>query len=116
MRVAGAIDDQNTFTLDGIDVTDNIVAAWRRHFGHPTGSGVSGGIPRRRKITRMRHLDGPRVDNICHRQGWHEPLPWLSLLGPPEDFLNANEWELNRINLPRPVIGTTVRWAVGGPI
>src|SRR5258708_13692719 len=25
MRVAGAIDDQNTFTLDGIDVTDNIV-------------------------------------------------------------------------------------------
>src|SRR5260370_35910821 len=25
MRVAGAIDDPNTFTLDGIDVTDNIV-------------------------------------------------------------------------------------------
>src|SRR5207245_9238923 len=26
MRVAGAIDDQNTFTLDGIDVADNVIS------------------------------------------------------------------------------------------
>src|SRR5437879_11466400 len=25
MRVAGAVDDQNTFTLDGIDVSDNVI-------------------------------------------------------------------------------------------
>src|SRR5258708_1943709 len=31
MRVAGAIDDQNTFTLDGIDVTDNIVGGLGAH-------------------------------------------------------------------------------------
>ncbi len=118
MRVAGAIDDQNTFTLDGIDVTDNIVGGlgadisviplgvaaveeFRVGVNNPNASfgRASGG-----QIA----VVGKSGTNNLHGQAYwvHENT----------DF-NANEWELNRIKLPRPVIhDNRFGTAVGAPI
>src|SRR5216684_1942535 len=118
MRVAGAIDDQNTFTLDGIDVTDNIVGGlgadiaviplgvaaveeFRVGVNNPNASfgRASGG-----QIA----VVGKSGTNNLHGQAYwvHENT----------DF-NANEWELNRISLPRPVIhDNRFGTAVGAPI
>src|SRR5229473_5909678 len=118
MRVAGAIDDQNTFTLDGIDVTDNIVGGlgadiaviplgvesveeFRVGVNNPNASygRASGG-----QIS----VVGKSGTNNLHGAAY-----WVH----ENTDLNANEWELNRIKLPRPVIhDNRFGGAVGVPI
>ena len=118
MRVAGAIDDQNTFTLDGIDVTDNIlgglgadisviplgvesVQEYRVGVNNPNAS--------------FGRASGGQI-SVVGKSGtnhYHGSAYWVH----QNDFLNANEWELNRIKLPRPVIrDNRFGGAVGGPI
>ncbi|PYU53538.1 MAG: hypothetical protein DMG56_28930, partial [Acidobacteria bacterium] len=118
MRVAGAIDDQNTFTLDGIDVTDNIVGGlgadiaviplgvdsveeFRVGVNNPNASfgRASGG-----QIA----VVGKSGTNRFHGSSY-----WYH----QNDYFNANEWELNRIHRARPVIrDNRFGGAVGGPL
>ena len=118
MRVAGAIDDQNTFTLDGIDVTDNIVGGlgadiaviplgvdsveeFRVGVNNPNASfgRASGG-----QIA----VVGKSGTNRFHGSSY-----WYH----QNDYFNANEWELNRIHQARPVIrDNRFGGAVGGPL
>jgi len=58
----------------------------------------------------------PRVDRYLSSAGWHEPYMSSAYWVTMNDFLNANAWELNRINLPGPVIRdkNPVGGAVGG--
>ncbi len=118
MRVAGAIDDQNTFTLDGIDVTDNIVGGlgadiaviplgvdsveeFRVGVNNPNASfgRASGG--------QIAVVGKSGTNNFHGSTYWYHQ----------NDYLNANEWELNRIHQARPVIrDNRFGGAVGGPI
>src|SRR5437870_9096949 len=118
MRVAGAVDDQNTFTLDGIDVTDNIVGGlgadiaviplgvdsveeFRVGVNNPNASfgRASGG-----QIA----VVGKSGTNRFHGSSY-----WYH----QNDYFNANEWELNRIHRARPVIrDNRFGGAVGGPL
>ena len=118
MRVAGAIDDQNTFTLDGIDVTDNIVGG--------LGSDISviplgvDSVEEFRVGVNNPNASFGRASGgqiaVVGKSGtnkFHGSTYWVH----ENTDLNANEWELNRIHLPRPVIhDNRFGTAVGGPI
>src|SRR5207245_1552762 len=118
MRVAGAVDDQNTFTLDGIDVSDNVIGGldstniavillsveavdeFRVGVNNPnaTFGRASGG-----QIA----VVSKRGTNNFHGAGY-----WVH----QNDFLNANLWEFNRINKSRPTIrDNRFGGRVGGP-
>ena len=118
MRVAGAIDDQNTFTLDGIDVTDNIVGGlgadiaviplgvdsveeFRVGVNNPNASfgRASGG--------QIAVVGKSGTNNFHGSSYWYHQ----------NDYFDANEWELNRIHQARPVIrDNRFGGAVGGPL
>ncbi|HZS56495.1 MAG TPA: carboxypeptidase-like regulatory domain-containing protein [Bryobacteraceae bacterium] len=98
MRVSGAIDDQNTVTLDGIDITQNIVATntsiptpadsveeFRENVANPTASltRASGG-----QVT----LIGRRGGNELHG-ALYEYLQ--------NTALNTNTWDNNRVHQPK---------------
>lgn len=118
MRVAGAIDDQNTFTLDGIDVTDNIVGGLGADISViPLGveSVEEYRVGVNNPNASFGRASGGQI-SVIGKGGtnhYHGSAYWVH----QNDFLNANEWELNRINLPRPVIrDNRFGGAVGGPI
>lgn len=120
----GARQDQNTLTLDGIDVTDNIFGG-----GAPQGgqSGFRTTIPAPvesveefrvgvanpnasfgRSAGAEMSLVGRRGSNSFHGAVWE----FLQ-----NDNLNANSWDLNRLGIPRPEQKDN-RYGVrvGGPI
>jgi hypothetical protein len=118
MRVAGAIDDQNTFTLDGIDVTDNIVGGFGADISViPLGveSVEEYRVGVNNPNASFGRASGGQI-SVIGKGGtnhYHGSAYWVH----QNDFLNANEWELNRINLLRPVIrDNRFGGAVGGPI
>jgi hypothetical protein len=118
MRVAGAIDDQNTFTLDGIDVTDNIVGGLGADISViPLGveSVEEYRVGVNNPNASFGRASGGQI-SVIGKGGtnhYHGSAYWVH----QNDFLNANEWELNRIHLPRPVIrDNRFGGAVGGPI
>ncbi|SPF52020.1 Cna B domain protein [Candidatus Sulfopaludibacter sp. SbA4] len=101
MRVSGAIDDQNTVTLDGIDITQNLVATntsiptpadsveeFRANVANPSATlmRASGG-----QIT----LIGRRGSNEFHG-ALYEYLQ--------NNDLNANTWDNNRAGLAKAII------------
>ncbi|MBZ5602090.1 MAG: carboxypeptidase-like regulatory domain-containing protein [Acidobacteriia bacterium] len=101
MRVSGAIDDQNTVSLDGIDITSNLVASntsiptpadsveeFRANVSNPTASlsRGSGG-----QIT----LIGRRGGNEYH---------WALYEYLQNNDLNSNTWDNNRAGQPKAVI------------
>jgi len=114
MRVSGAIDDQNTVTLDGIDITSNLVATntsiptpadsveeFRASVANPSATLTrgSGG-----QIT----LIGRRGSNALHG-ALYEYLQ--------NNDLNANTWDNNRLGQPRAVIrDNRYGGRLGGPI
>ncbi len=114
MRVSGAIDDQNTVTLDGVDITSNLVASstsiptpadsveeFRANVANPSanlsrGSGA--------QIT----LIGRRGSNDFHG-ALYEFLQ--------NNDLNANTWDNNRAHLPKAIIhDNRFGGRLGGPI
>src|SRR5215472_13849359 len=119
MRVAGAIDDQNVFTLDGIDVSDNVIggndqttiasiplgvesiAEYRVGVNNPnaTFGRASGG-----QIAAVSKTG----TNQFHGSGY-----WFH----QNSYFNANEWELNRIKKPTPKFhDNRFGGKLGGPI
>ncbi|HLJ49476.1 MAG TPA: carboxypeptidase-like regulatory domain-containing protein [Bryobacteraceae bacterium] len=114
MRVAGAIDDQNTVTIDGIDITQNIVASGvsvptpadsieefrssvtnpNANFDRASGSNIA--------------LIGRHGSNVLHG-ALYEYLQ--------NSNLNSNTWDNNLIGLPKAVIHDNRYGArLGGPI
>ena len=102
VRVAGAIDDQNTITIDGIDISDNVVGGenglstmvpiptesveeFRVGVSNPNASfgRASGG---------QMALVGRRGTNAYHGTAY-----WYHI----NDELNANSWTLNRLKPPQ---------------
>lgn len=114
MRTTGAIDDQNTVTLDGIDITQGVVAAstavptpadaieeFRSNVANPNAAfdRSSGG-----QIS----LTGRHGTNQLHGSGY-----WYR----QDSALNANTWDNNRAKIVKPNIGDN-RYGgrLGGPI
>ena len=114
MRVAGAIDDQNTVTLDGIDITQNLVASntsiptpadsveeFRESVSNPSATLMrgSGG-----QVT----LIGRRGGNDFHGAVYE----YLQ-----NNDLNANTWDNNRAGLAKAIIhDNRFGGRLGGPI
>ena len=114
MRVSGAIDDQNTITLDGIDITANLVATagslptpadsveeFRANVANPSAALMRGSGA---QIT----LIGRRGSNSFHGALY-------------ENFqnndLNANTWDNNRAALAKAIIhDNRFGGRLGGPI
>ena len=114
MRVSGAIDDQNTVTLDGIDITANLVATstsiptpadsveeFRANIANPSATLMRGSGA---QIT----LIGRRGSNVVHG-ALYEFLQ--------NNDLNANTWDNNRADLAKAVIhDNRFGGRLGGPI
>jgi hypothetical protein len=114
MRVSGAIDDQNTVTLDGIDITSNLVASntslptpadsveeFRENVANPTASLTRGSGA---QVT----LIGRRGSNQFHG-ALYEYLQ--------NNDLNANTWDNNRVGQKRAIIhDNRFGGRLGGPI
>lgn len=118
MRVAGAVDDQNTFTLDGIDVTDNVIGGLDANIS-VIPLGVEAVEEFRVGVNNPNASFGRASGGqiaVVGKNGtnnFHGSTYWYH----ENDDLNANEWELNRTHLPRPVIrDNRFGAAVGGPI
>ncbi len=114
MRVSGAIDDQNTVTLDGIDITANIVATntsiptpadsvdeFRENVANPSATLMRGSGA---QVT----LIGRRGSNDFHG-ALYEYLQ--------NSDLNANTWDNNRAGLAKATIhDNRYGGRLGGPI
>lgn len=114
MRASGAIDDQNTVTVDGIDITQSVIASntvvpvpadsveeMRVNVANPNASfdRASGG---------QMALVGRRGGNVLHGGGYSYF---------ENDALNANTWDANHSGIAKPVIDDK-RFGgfLGGPI
>jgi Carboxypeptidase regulatory-like domain len=114
MRVSGAIDDQNTVTLDGIDITQNIVA---------TGTSVPTPADSVEEFTEnvsnpsatMGRASGGQVTLIGRHGGnaFHGALyEFLQ-----NNDLNTNTWDNNRAGLAKAIIhDNRYGGRLGGPI
>lgn len=114
MRVSGAIDDQNTVTVDGIDITSNLVASntsiptpadsveeFRANVANPSATLMRG--------------SGMQVSLIGRRGGntFHGALyEYLQ-----NNDLNANTWDNNRAHIAKAIIhDNRFGGRLGGPI
>ena len=99
VRVTGAIDDQNTVTLDGIDITENIVAS-RTTIPTPDDAVEEFRVEVANPNANFDRSTGGQVNLVARRGGnklhgsgyeWHQ-----------NDELNANSWDNNFLKLKRP--------------
>ncbi len=114
VRSAGAMDDQNTYTLDGIDISDNLV-------GDGTWLPVSEDSVKEFDIgvanpnSTFGRSSGAQVA-LVGRHGtnnFHGAVYWYH----QNDQLNANEWENNRLGIPRTELkDNRGGFRIGGPI
>src|SRR5579883_923060 len=101
MRVSGAIDDQNTVSLDGIDITSNLVASntsiptpadsveeFRANVANPTAS--------------MSRGSGGQIALIGRRGG--NEYHWALYEYLQNNDLNSNTWDNNRAGQPTAII------------
>jgi hypothetical protein len=118
VRVAGAIDDQNTVTLNGIDITDNVIAGtsfgptvipipvdsvqeFRVGVNNPNASFDRSSGGQVALVTRSGTNDFHGALYAYH-QNW---------------VLNANSWENNRLGIQKPhIIDNRDGFSLGGPI
>ncbi len=119
MRVAGAIDDQNTFTLDGIDVSDNVIGGIDASTIASIPLGVESIEEYRVGVNNPNatfgRASGGQIaavsksgTNQLHGSGY-----WFH----QNSYFNANEWELNRIKKPTPKFhDNRFGGKVGGPL
>ena len=114
MRVSGAIDDQNTVTLDGIDITQNLVA---------TGTSVPTPADSVEEFTEnvsnpsatMTRASGGQVTLI----GRHSANAFHGAIYEflQNNDLNTNTWDNNRAGLPKAIIhDNRYGGRLGGPI
>jgi len=119
MRVAGAIDDQNVFTVDGIDVSDNVIGGIDAQTIASIPLGVESIEEYRVGVNNPNatfgRASGGQIgavsksgSNSFHGAGYffHQ-----------NSAFNANEWELNSIGVPTPKFhDNRFGGKVGGPI
>lgn len=113
-RVSGAIDDQNTYTVDGIDISDNLVGA---------GTWVPVSIDSVQEFdigvtnpnATFGRSSGGQV-NLLARHGtnqYHGSVYWYL----QNSAFNANSWDLNAANVKKPHLTDNRGGArFGGPI
>src|SRR2546425_835954 len=100
MRVAGAVDDQNTFTLDGIDVSDNVIGGLEPATIAVIPLGVEAVDEYRVGVSNPNatfgRASGGQIAVVGKRgtNSFHGATYWFH----QNDILNANLWEFNRIN------------------
>ncbi|HVB35609.1 MAG TPA: TonB-dependent receptor [Candidatus Acidoferrales bacterium] len=113
-RVSGAIDDQNTYTLDGIDISDNLVGdgTW---IPVPIDSVQEFDIGVTNPNATFGRSSGGQV-NLLGRHGtnqYHGSVYWYT----QNSAFNANSWDLNAAGVKQPHLDDNrggVRF--GGPI
>jgi hypothetical protein len=114
MRVAGAIDDQNTVTLDGIDITSNLVAA-STSIPTPADSVEEFRVNVTNPNATLMRGSGGQVSLIGRRGGnaFHGALyEYLQ-----NNDLNSNTWDNNRAGLAKALIkDNRFGGRLGGPI
>lgn len=119
MRVAGAIDDQNTFTLDGIDVSDNVIGGNDAQTIASIPLGVESIEEYRVGVNNPNatfgRASGGQIAAVSKRgtNQFHGAGYWFH----QNSFFNANEWELNRIKKPTPKFhDNRFGGKLGGPV
>lgn len=114
VRAAGAMDDQNTYTLDGIDISDNLVgdATW---LPVPLDSVQEFDIGVNNPNSTVGRSSGAQVA-LVGRHGtnnFHGAVYWYH----QNDDFNANEWENNRAGIKRTELkDNRGGFRFGGPI
>src|SRR2546422_241542 len=116
--VAGSRSDQNTFTLDGIDITDNVIAGGRTN-GSVVPIGVETVDEFRVDVTNANatfgRSEGGQVALISKSGGntYHGVGYWYHQNGD----LNANTWDNNHLKIPRAEQrDNRAGFSAGGPI
>jgi hypothetical protein len=114
VRAAGAMDDQNTYTLDGIDISDNLVGngTW---LPVPLDSVQEFDIGVADPNSTFGRSTGAQIA-MAARHGtnqYHGAVYWYH----QNDQLNANTWDNNRNGIPRTELkDNRGGFRVGGPI
>jgi hypothetical protein len=101
MRVSGAIDDQNTVTVDGIDITQNIIATGTS-IPTPDDSVEEFRVNVANPSATLMRASGAQV-TLIGRRGNNDLHGALYEYLQNND-LNANTWDNNRANLPKAII------------
>lgn len=115
--VAGARSDQNTVTLDGLDISDSIVGGQGVREGQPAS--IENVQEFRTGVTNA-NVDFSRSSGgdttLVSRSGsnsFHGDVYWDH----QNSALNANTWDNNRVGTPRPKFrDNRVGFSIGGPI
>lgn len=114
MRVTGAIDDQNTVKLDGIDITANVVAS-RTVIPTPTYAVEEFRVGVSNPTQELGRSSGGQV-TMVGRHGtntMHANVNWSH----QNSALNANTWENNFAHVVKPPLkDNRFGGSVGGPI
>jgi hypothetical protein len=114
VRAAGAMDDQNTYTLDGIDISDNLVGngTW---LPVPLDSVQEFDIGVADPNSTFGRSSGAQIAMVA-RHGtnqYHGAVYWYH----QNDELNANPWENNRAGIKRTELkDNRGGFRLGGPI
>lgn len=118
-RVAGAIDDQNTFTIDGIDVSDNVIGGIDPSTIATIPLGVESIDEYRVGVNNPNasfgRASGGQIGAVSKSgtNSFHGAGYWFH----QNSAFNANEWELNQIGVPTPKFHDNRFGAkLGGPI
>lgn len=119
VRVTGALDDQNTITLNGIDISDNAMLS--NDNGLRTMVPISADAVNEFRVgvstedASYGRSDGAQI-NLNTRQGsndWHGAVYWYT----QNSVLNANTWDNNRVGIKKPSLHDNRFGArLGGPI
>ncbi|HUB83041.1 MAG TPA: carboxypeptidase-like regulatory domain-containing protein [Bryobacteraceae bacterium] len=114
MRVSGAIDDQNTVTVDGIDITQNVIATGTS-IPTPDDSVEEFRVNVANPSATLMRASGAQV-TLIGRRGNNDLHGALYEYVQNNDF-NANTWDNNRAHLPKAIIHDNRLGArAGGPI
>jgi hypothetical protein len=119
MRVAGAIDDQNVFTIDGIDVSDNVIGGIDAATIASIPLGVESIDEYRVGVNNPNatfgRASGGQIGAVSKSgtNTFHGAGYWFH----QNSAFNANEWELNSIGTPNPKFhDNRFGGKIGGPI
>jgi len=114
MRVSGAIDDQNTVTLDGIDITQNLVAT-NTSIPTPADSVEEFRANVANPSATLMRASGGQMSLIGRHGGnaFHGALYEFF----QNNDLNTNTWDNNHLHLPKAIIhDNRYGGRLGGPI
>ena len=119
MRVAGAIDDQNVFTVDGVDVSDNVIGGIDAQTIASIPLGVESIEEYRVGVNNPNatfgRASGGQIGAVS-KSGTNS-FHGAGYLFHQNSAFNANEWELNQIGRPTPKFhDNRFGGKVGGPI